>query len=52
MSLCSEGFDVNEEINNTMGGIPRNESHGYKCDSSDDATNDGTLRKTSFKFYE
>ncbi len=48
-SLRSEGFDVNEEINNTMDGIPKEESCGYKCNSFEDATSDGTLRKASFE---
>jgi len=30
-SLWSEGFDVDEEIINTMNGTPQNEFDGYKC---------------------
>jgi hypothetical protein len=49
-SLCFEGSDVNEEINNMMDGIPEDESNGYKCNSFDDATNDGTLNFFKKKF--
>jgi hypothetical protein len=33
-----------------MGGILEDESNGYKCNSFDDATSDGTLKRTSFNF--
>jgi hypothetical protein len=29
-----------------MGGIPKDESDGYKCNSFHDATNDGILKRT------
>jgi hypothetical protein len=47
-SLRIEGSNVNEEINNTMDGIPEDESNGYRCNNFDDATNDGTLKRTFF----
>ncbi len=47
-SLRSKGFDVNEEINNTMDGIPKDEYNEYMCNIFDDATNDGTLKRASF----
>jgi hypothetical protein len=31
-----------------MDGNPENESNGYKCNSSNGATSDGTLRRVSF----
>jgi hypothetical protein len=45
-SLCSKGFDINEEINNIMNGIPKDEYNGYMFNNFDDATSDGTLRRT------
>jgi len=32
-----------------MDGIPKDKSCGYKCNSFEDATSDGTLRKTFFE---
>lgn len=49
-SLRSKGFDVNEKINNMMDGTHEDEFNGYMCNIFDDATNDGTLRRTSFNF--
>jgi hypothetical protein len=46
-SLCSEGFDVNENINNKMDGTPEDESNGYKCNIFYDATNGGILKRAS-----
>ncbi len=45
-SLKFEGFNVNEEIKNMMDGILEDESNGYKCNISNDATNDDILRRT------
>ncbi len=47
-SLHSKGFDVNEEINNTMDSILEDKFDGYRCKFFDDATNDGTLKRTFF----
>jgi hypothetical protein len=47
-SLRFEGFDVDEEINNTMNGIPQDEFDGYMCNIFDDSNSDGTMRKCSF----
>jgi hypothetical protein len=43
--LPFKGFDVDEEINNTMDGTPQDESNGYMCNISNDANNDGTLKR-------
>jgi len=49
-SLRFEGFDIDEEINNTMNGIPQDEFDGYMCNIFDDYNSDGTMRKCSFDF--
>jgi hypothetical protein len=49
-SLQFEGFDIDEEINNTMNGISQDESNGYKCNISNDSNNDGIMRKCSSDF--
>jgi hypothetical protein len=49
-SLQSKGFNVNEEINNMMDGTLEDESGGYRCNISNDATNDDILRITFFDF--
>ncbi len=45
-SLWCEGFDVDEEIINMMNGTPQDEFNGYRCNISNDANNDGTLKRT------
>lgn len=45
-SLCSKKCNVNEKIDIMMDGIVDNELNGYKCYSSDNANNEGNLRKT------
>ncbi len=47
-SLKFERIDVDEEINNTMNGIPKDEFDGYMCNISDDSNNDGTIRRAFF----
>ncbi len=47
-SLWFEGFDVDEEINNTMNSIPRDEFDGYKCNIFYDLVDDGNVKKCSF----
>jgi hypothetical protein len=49
-SLQSKGVDVNEKINDMMDGSFEDESNGYMCNISNDANNDGILRKTSSDF--
>ncbi len=49
-SLCFEGFDINEEINNMMDGIPKDESDRYMWNTSNDATNDDILRRVYSDF--
>jgi hypothetical protein len=44
-SLCCEGFDVDEEINNMMNGTPKDNSNGYKSNIFNEVSSDGTLRK-------
>ncbi len=46
-SLQSKGFDIDEEIKNTMNGTPQDESNGYKCNISFDSNNDGTMTRGS-----
>ncbi len=46
-SLQSKGFDVDEEINNTMNGIPQDELDGYWCNISDDSNSDGIVTRGS-----
>jgi hypothetical protein len=43
-----EGFDADEEINNTMNGTPQEKSNGYMCNIFYDSSNDGTVRGHSF----
>jgi hypothetical protein len=43
--LQYERFDVDEEINDMMNGIPQDEFDGYRCNISNDSINDGTMRK-------
>jgi hypothetical protein len=47
-----EGFDVDEEINNMMNGIPQDESNGYRCDIFDDSSSDGIVKKGSYSMSE
>jgi hypothetical protein len=46
--LRSKGFYVDEEINNTMNGIPQDEFDGQMCNISNDYNNDGNMRRSSF----
>jgi hypothetical protein len=48
LSLRFEGFDIDEEINNTMNGTPQDKSNGYKCNISNDSNSNGTMKKCSF----
>ncbi len=51
-SLRFEGFDFDEEINNTMNGTPQDEYDGYKCNISNDFNSDGTMKKCSNSMSE
>jgi hypothetical protein len=46
-SLQSKGFDIDEEINNMMNGIPQDELDEYHCNISDDSNSDGIVRRGS-----
>jgi hypothetical protein len=51
-SLQSEGFNLNEKINDMTDGTLEDEPDGYMCNISNNATNDDILRRTSIFMNE